>query len=121
LSKDSLWQGKWNYEVYGDADKKWNPKNNFCNLPATFMRGINIHFDLPILLNIIIALIVEHSRPTVRGLALGHYGAGRAWTLLGNRKNPKPRVREMLDAKRPSVQCLLSRRSCGRFVELCCG
>jgi hypothetical protein len=25
---------------------------------------------------------------------------GRAWTLLGSRKNLKPRVREMLDAKR---------------------
>lgn len=43
LPKDSLWQGKWNYEVYGDADEKWNPKNNFCNLPATFMCGINAH------------------------------------------------------------------------------
>ena len=31
----------------------------------------------------------------VRGLALRAVALGRAWTLLGSRKNSKPRVREM--------------------------
>jgi len=29
--------------LYGDAYKKWNPKNDFCYLPLIFMRGINAH------------------------------------------------------------------------------
>jgi hypothetical protein len=32
---------------------------------------------------------------------------GRAWILFESRKNSKPRVREMLDAKRPSIQYML--------------
>ena len=41
-------------------------------------------------------------RPTVcvRELALRAVALGRAWTLLESRKNSKPRIREMLDAKR---------------------
>jgi len=35
-----------------------------------------------------------------RALALRAVALGRAWILFGSRKNSKPRMREMLDAKR---------------------
>jgi len=39
----------------------------------------------------------------VRGLALWAVALGRAWILLGSRKNPKPRVREMLAWSVPQI------------------